>query len=83
MITLHHIKTNRMEIKIRLSDKLVNYAKLARKIENRSLSDQIEFWAQIGKMAEENPDMPYGLTKEILVGMEELNRGEVTEYTFG
>ena len=33
--------------------------------------------------AEENPDLTYDLIKEILIGIEELNRGEKTEYKFG
>ncbi len=43
----------------------------------------IEHWAKIGKCAEENPDLTYSLIKEILVGIEELERGEKSEYKFG
>ena len=72
-----------MATAIRISDRLVNEAKLMSKIENRSLTRQIEYWARIGKIAEENPDMPYQLIREILIGMEEINSGEVSEYKFG
>jgi len=72
-----------MPIAIRISDKLVNQAKLMSKIEKRSLTGQIEYWAQIGKIAEENPDLPYQLIREILIGTEELNSGDATEYQFG
>ena len=50
-----------MATAIRISDRLVNEAKLMSKIENRSLTRQIEYWARIGKIAVENPDMPYQL----------------------
>ena len=72
-----------MATAIRVSDKLVSDARLMSKIEKRSLTGQIEFWARIGKIAEENPDMPYSLIKEILIGQEEINQGETTEYQFG
>jgi hypothetical protein len=74
---------SKMAIAIRVSDKLVNEARKMSKIERRSVTGQIEFWAQIGKIAEENPDLPYGLIKEILIGMEELIQGDATEYNFG
>ncbi len=67
---------------IRVSDKLVRDAKLFSKVESRSVTGQIEHWARIGKCAEENPDLTYDLIKEILVGLEELERGESSEYTF-
>ena len=72
-----------MATAIRISDRLVNEAKLMSKIENRSLTKQIEYWARIGKIAEENPDMPYHLIREILIGTEEINSGEFSEYLFG
>jgi hypothetical protein len=52
-------------------------------VDNRSLAGQIEHWARIGKCAEENPDLTYSLIKEILIGLEELDQGEKTEYIFG
>jgi len=71
-----------MATAVRISDKLVDEAKLYSKIEKRSLTGQIEFWAQIGKIAEENPDLPYYLIGEILIGLEELNNGNLSEYQF-
>ena len=72
-----------MATAIRVSDKLVHDARIMSKIEKRSVTGQIEFWAQIGKIAEENPDLPYTLIKEILIGLDELDQGEKTEYKFG
>lgn len=68
---------------IRISDLLVKEAKIRSRVENRSLTGQIEYWAKIGKMAEENPDVPYSLLREILIGVEQLNSREGTEYQFG
>ncbi|MFC1886232.1 hypothetical protein ACFLZM_04170 [Thermodesulfobacteriota bacterium] len=36
----------------------------------------------MGKCAEENPDLTYGLIKDILIGLEELDQGESSEYKF-
>lgn len=68
---------------IKISDQLVSEAKIQSKVENRSLTGQIEYWARIGKIAEQNPDIPYTLIKEILIGMEELDSGMGIEYKFG
>jgi hypothetical protein len=72
-----------MTTAVRVSEKLVQDAKIYSKIDNRSITGQIEHWARIGKCAEENPDLTYGLIKEIFIGMAELDQGESTEYTFG
>jgi len=72
-----------MATAVRISDGLVNDAKKYSKIDHRSLTGQIEHWAIIGKCAEENPDLTYDLIKEILIGIEELDRGEKSEYQFG
>ena len=73
----------KMPTAIRISDKLAKEARLLSKVDNRSITAQIEHWAKIGKYAEENPDLTYDLIKEILIGLEELDQGEYSEYKFG
>jgi len=72
-----------MATAVRISEELVDAAKKYGRIDHRSLACQIEHWARMGKCAEENPDLPYSLIKEILIGLDELEQGEKTEYTFG
>ncbi|HBR18276.1 MAG TPA: hypothetical protein DD725_11870 [Deltaproteobacteria bacterium] len=72
-----------MATAVRISEKLVDDAKKYSRIDHRSVTGQIEHWAQIGKCAEENPDLTYSLIKEILIGLQELEQGEKTEYKFG
>lgn len=72
-----------MATAVRISENLVREAKLMSSVDNRSVTGQIEHWAKIGKCAEENPSLTYSLIKEILIGIEELNQGESTEYQFG
>lgn len=71
-----------MPTAVRVSDELVSEARKFSKVDHRSLTGQIEHWAKIGKCAEENPDLTYDLIKEILIGMEELDRNEKSEYKF-
>ena len=72
-----------MSTAIRVSHKLADDARVISKVENRSVTGQIEYWAKIGKIAEENPTMSFQLIKEILFGLEELDSGKGIEYNFG
>jgi len=72
-----------MATAVRISEKLIEEARKISRIEHRSLTGQIEHWAKIGKCAEENPDLTYSLIKEILIGIQEIEKGEKTEYKFG
>lgn len=72
-----------MATAVRVSDKLVREAKIYSRIDKRSVTGQIEHWANIGKCAEENPELTYRLIKEILIGLSELEHGESSEYKFG
>jgi hypothetical protein len=73
----------KMAMAVRISEELVDEAKKYSKIDHRSLTGQIEHWARIGKCSEENSDLTYSLIKEILIGIEELDQNEKTEYKFG
>ena len=72
-----------MTTAVRVSDKLVREARLVSSVDNRSITGQIEHWAKIGKCAEENPELTYRLVRDILIGIEELDQGESSEYRFG
>lgn len=68
---------------IKLSDELIIAATTTGKALHRSPPRQIEYWARIGKIAEENPDLPLGLVRDILISQEEALAGDVTDYDFG
>jgi hypothetical protein len=67
---------------VRISELLIQKALLMSKIEKRSLTGQIEHWAQIGQIAEENPDLSYSMIKEMLIGMAEIESGKMSQYQF-
>ena len=54
-----------MSINVKLSDSLVEQARAYGHIEQRSVPKQIEDWSQIGKNAQENPDIPFSMNLEI------------------
>ena len=68
---------------IKLSDQLVADATRYAKVFHRSPPKQIEHWATIGRVAEENPDLPLRFVNAILLGMEEAESGDLSEYRFG
>jgi hypothetical protein len=47
-----------MPTAVKISDELIAQARIKSKIFKRSIAGQIEYWAQIGKIVEENPDLP-------------------------
>jgi hypothetical protein len=69
-----------MSINVKLSESLVDQAKRYAAIEHRSLPKQIEYWSQIGKIAEDNPDLPFSMIRDILIADREEPIGE---YEFG
>ena len=69
-----------MAINVKLSEALVDQAKHYAAIQRRSVPKQIEYWSQIGKIAEENPDLPFTAIRDILIADQEEPIGE---YTFG
>ena len=65
-----------MSINVKLSENLVKQAKAYGQIEHRSVPKQIEYWSQIGRVAQENPDLPFSIIREILIADQEPIIGE-------
>jgi len=68
---------------VKLSDDFIYDVKATAQAMHRSIPKQIEHWARLGKIAEENPDLPIGFVKDILISLQEVEAGEVSEYQFG
>ncbi|OQY59741.1 MAG: hypothetical protein B6245_04995 [Desulfobacteraceae bacterium 4572_88] len=60
---------------INISDELVTQAKTRSASFKRSLAEQIEHWARIGQIAEDNPDLPLPFIQDILTGREQIKAG--------
>ena len=72
-----------MPTAVKISDDLVTKAKIKSKIFKRSIAGQIEYWASIGQIIEENPDLPLPFIQEILIGKEQIKAGLGIPYVFG
>ncbi len=68
---------------VKLSKEFISEARILSKAFNRSLSGQIEHWAKIGKLAEENPDLTYDFIKDILISMSEDEAGLSEAFDLG
>ena len=71
-----------MATAIKLSDLLVQEAKPYAQAMHRSVPKQIEYWARLGKVVEENPDLPIGMLQDMLVSIEEVKAGRLSVYNF-
>lgn len=67
---------------IQLSNEMLQEAGKYASVYSRSVSMQIEHWARIGKIAEENPDLPYTFIEDVLLGKAELDNGNVMPFEF-
>jgi len=68
---------------IKLSGEVIAEAEKYAVVFSRSIPKQIEHWMKIGRIAEENPDLPYSLIKDILISLEESKIENPIPYKFG
>ncbi|EGQ7954467.1 hypothetical protein LFR94_002347 [Vibrio vulnificus] len=69
-----------MATSIRLDDDFVSDVRVHAEAEMRSVPKQIEYWAKIGKIMTDNPDLPYSFVQESLLASEEVKLGKVKRY---
>ncbi|WP_252179226.1 ParD-like family protein [Endozoicomonas sp. 4G] len=67
---------------LRLNEELVRKAAIVGSAMSRTPPKQIEHWAKIGKILEENPDLTYSFVERILIAKAEMDSGEVVDYDF-
>ncbi|MBR9975279.1 MAG: hypothetical protein KFF77_06840 [Bacteroidetes bacterium] len=72
-----------MSTAIKLSDGLVEAARIHGEASHRSTPKQIEHWATLGRIAEQNPELSYEFIVGLLRARAEVKAGEVSEYEFG
>lgn len=72
-----------MGIAVNLDEKLIEAARIQSKALHRSVTKQIEHWAQIGHIAEDNPDLTYMQIREILLGKNDYKSDKVKDYKRG
>jgi hypothetical protein len=78
--TDHERREETMAVNVKLSEGLVEQARHHGQVQHRSVPKQIEYWSRIGKVAEENPDLPFTMIRDILLAQQEI---ATEEYRFG
>lgn len=69
-----------MAISVRLDNVFVEEAQVYAEVAKRSVPKQIEHWAEIGRIAEDNPDLSYEFIKDALFATAEANAGRISKY---
>ncbi|HAU5565290.1 hypothetical protein VH86_05700 [Pantoea sp. BL1] len=69
-----------MATSIRLDDDFVEDVRTHAEAMSRSVPKQIEHWARIGRIAEDNPDLTFSFINEILLAKAEMDNGKVKKY---
>ena len=69
-----------MATSVRLDDGFVTHARVHAEAENRSLPKQIEYWAKVGQIMIDNPDLSYEFVHESLLATEEVKQGLTKRY---
>ncbi|MEZ9292423.1 hypothetical protein AB4251_23095 [Vibrio lentus] len=67
---------------VRLDESLVDRAATIGTALNRTPPKQIEHWAKIGKIMEDNPDLTYEFVLQAIIAKAELEHGNTTSYEF-
>ena len=68
---------------IRLDQELLERATIMAKALNRTTPKQIEHWAKIGEIMEDNPDLPYEFVRQAIIAKAEKEAGKLETYDFG
>lgn len=68
---------------VTLDSEFVDMARSRSSVEHRSVPRQIEHWAKIGRIAEENPDLSYDDIRQLLLGLEDVHTGRLEPYRPG
>ena len=68
---------------VRLDQDLINKATIMAKALSRTAPKQIEHWAKIGEIMEDNPDVPYECVKQAIIAKAEREAEKLESYDFG
>lgn len=68
---------------IRIDQTLFEKASIMAQAYSRSVPKQIEHWAKIGEVMEDNPELSYEFVKQAMVAKAEKDAGMLEPYEFG
>ncbi len=70
-------------VSVRLDEGLVEKASIMGKALNRTTPKQIEHWAKIGEIMEDNPELSYEFVRQAIIAKAEKEAGKLEPYHFG
>ncbi len=70
-------------VSVRLDRELLERAIIMARALNRTAPKQIEHWAKIGEIMEDNPDLPYEFVRQAIIAKAEKEAGKLETYDFG
>ncbi|GAB6070580.1 hypothetical protein JCM30760_16770 [Thiomicrorhabdus hydrogeniphila] len=65
---------------VRLDQSLVEKANIWGKAHHRTAPKQIEYWAKIGEIMEDNPDLPFSFVQQALLAQAEREAGKLEPF---
>lgn len=68
---------------IRIEQTLFEKASIMAQATSRSVPKQIEHWAKIGEIMEDNPELSYEFVKQAMIAKAEKDAGKLEPYEFG
>lgn len=68
---------------IRIDQTLFEKASIMAQATSRSVPKQIEHWAKIGEIMEDNPELSYEFVKQAMIAKAEKDAGKLEPYEFG
>jgi len=69
-------------VSVRLDQELLERATIMARALNRTTPKQIEHWAKIGEIMEDNPDLPYEFVRQAIIAKAEKEAGKLEAYDF-
>lgn len=69
-------------VAIRLPEELINQAEKYANINMRTVPKQIEYWAMLGRCAEDDPDLSLEFIKDCLLAQEEIKQEQISSFEF-
>jgi len=79
-IIYKNILEDHMASTVRHDDEFIEIVKIHAVAHKRSIPKQIEHWAQIGRIIEENPDLDFEFIKGVIIAKAETDAGALTHY---
>lgn len=70
-------------IALKIDSTIFESAKVYGQAAGRSATKQVEYWARIGKIAQDNPDLTFTDISDLLLSLAQVQAGQTVPYQFG